>query len=53
MNPDSDYVLTLIAQGYLLDTLEDRYIRLENPKYQPDNGEDPLIVFDIYNWEYD
>lgn len=39
-------VLKLIAEGYFVDTLNDQFVRVENPNYAPDNGEDPYICFD-------
>lgn len=38
--------LKLIAEGYLVQVRDDRYVVIENPDFQPDNGSDPFIVID-------
>lgn len=57
-NPDPKYILQLIAEGYLDEIFYnhenmpfDRYVRVVNPKYRPDDGSDPYIVYDIYEGE--
>jgi hypothetical protein len=46
-NPDALWFLTLIAEGYYLRVNDDRYIVCGNPYFEPDNGQDPNIVFDV------
>lgn len=41
-------VLRAIAEGYSVRGEDDRYVVVENPAFQPDNGEDPSLVFDLY-----
>lgn len=43
---DMRAALKLIAEGYLVDIRHDRYVIIENPKFQPDDGSDPFIVVD-------
>lgn len=40
-------ILNLIADGYFLEVKDGRFIILGNPYYEPDNGQDPKIVFDV------
>lgn len=47
MNPDKDKILQLIAEGYLAKVEEDRYIVITNPSYNPMDGSDPYIIYDI------
>ncbi len=46
--PDARLILQLIAEGYKAEGLDDRYVRIENPDYEPDNGTDPYLVFDTF-----
>lgn len=39
--------LRLIADGYFVDVQDDRFVRCGNPHYEPDNGQDPYIVYDV------
>ena len=39
-------VLSLIAEGYEVKAVGDRYVQVENPNYRPDNGSDPYVVYD-------
>jgi hypothetical protein len=41
--------LKAIAEGYKIQTLDDRYILVENPDYRPDNGSDPYLLIDTFN----
>ncbi len=43
---NAEKVLAAIAQGYPVQGRDDRYIVVENPDYQPDNGSDPNLVLD-------
>jgi hypothetical protein len=52
-NPDALWFLTLIAEGYYLRVHDDRYITCGNPYFEPDNGQDPNIVFDVLDGEDD
>lgn len=47
MNPDKDKILRWIAEGYLARVEEDRYIVINNPSYNPMDGSDPYIVYDV------
>lgn len=38
--------LKLIAEGYFVQVKDDRYVVIENPDFQPDDGSDPFIVID-------
>lgn len=38
--------LRMIAEGYRVDVFDDRYIRVENPDYRPDDGSEPYFVLD-------
>ncbi len=40
--------LRAVAQGYPIETQDDRYIVVENPKYQPDDGSNPKLVIDCW-----
>lgn len=40
-------VLIAIAEGYPVFGLLDRYILVDNPDYEQDNGKDPRLLFDI------
>lgn len=44
---DARLVLQLIAEGCKAEGVNDRYVIVENPDYRPDNGEGPLLVFDV------
>lgn len=46
-DPDARTILQLIAEGYKAEGFDDRYVRVENPDYQPDNGSDPYLAFDV------
>lgn len=39
--------MKLIAQGYLSEVRDDRYIVIENPEFQPDDGTNPFVVIDV------
>lgn len=39
--------LTAIAQGYPVEVSKDRYIMVENPKHQPDDGSNPFLLIDV------
>lgn len=39
--------LELIALGYPVEGIEDRFIRVQNPNYKPDNGSDPYLVISL------
>lgn len=38
--------LKAIAEGYAITVHDDRYITVDNPRYQPDNGSAPKLVID-------
>lgn len=40
--------LAAIAEGYPVSTKEDRYIVVENPAHQEDNGSAPKLVIDAF-----
>lgn len=40
--------LEAIAQGYPVRGEDDRYVVVENPYYQPDIGNDPNLVIDVF-----
>ena len=42
-----DQVLKLIAEGYYSSSYQDRYILIVNPDFDPTNGSDLFIVYDI------
>ena len=39
--------LNLVADGYFLRVEDGRYIVCGNPYFEPENGQDPNIVFDV------
>jgi hypothetical protein len=39
--------LRAIAEGYKVSGKDDRYIVVENPKFSPENGSDPMLVIDV------
>lgn len=39
--------LIAVAQGYPVRADVDRFIMVENPEFQPDNGEAPTHIIDI------
>jgi hypothetical protein len=39
--------LKAIAEGYPTKGADDRYILVENPTYQPDDGSEPFLMIDI------
>jgi hypothetical protein len=41
-------VLVAIAEGYPVRGEHDRYVVVENPRYMPDNGENPCLVIDTW-----
>jgi hypothetical protein len=43
--------LEAIAQGYRVNGVQDRWISVENPDYNPDNGKDFNIVIDLNEYE--
>lgn len=43
-----DQILNLIAEGWYIRSEDDRYIICENPNYQPDDGSNPHVVYDIH-----
>lgn len=42
-------VMKEIAEGATVEAFGDRYIRVSNPNFREDNGEDPWLVLDIEN----
>ena len=45
---DARIILQLIAEGYHSEGFDDRYVLVENPDFQPDNGQDPKLLFDTH-----
>lgn len=39
--------LVAIAEGYPIRCDKDRYIVVENPSFQEDDGSDPFLVIDV------
>lgn len=39
--------LRAIAEGYPVEGHEDRFVVVENPKYKPDDGSNPLLAIDV------
>lgn len=40
--------LRLIAEGYFSAAIAARFVRVENPKFHEDNGEDPYLIYDTF-----
>lgn len=40
-------ILSIIAEGYPVEAIDGRYVRVENPNYKPDNGSEQFIVYDV------
>lgn len=38
--------LRAIAEGYPITVMEDNYILVENPDFEPDNGHSPMLLID-------
>lgn len=39
--------LKAIAEGYPIQVLDDRYIIVENPEFEEDNGKNPNLLIDV------
>lgn len=44
-----DRILRLIAEGHPVTVADDRYIMVPNPDYQEDRGDDPNLLWDVYD----
>lgn len=47
MEKSASEFLRLIAEGYYRRCEHDRYVIIDNPDFQEDNGSDPFLVWDI------